>query len=173
VTRFQSEKTLKKRQGLLHLNGKTVPVSGYEIHSGVSGIGLMNAEYIDQDSTVLLDPLLYYPEYNTQGEVIDGTVSQGGHLDRQAKKYQRYIGSDNRQTVDGAISEDGRVIGTYLHGIFDQVEACNSLLEWAGLTDPNTESHFERQERGINQLANCLENSLDMQTVFDLIDKKR
>src|SRR5690606_30431725 len=40
-----------------------------------------------------------------------------------------YIG----ERVEGARSADDRVLGTYLHGLFDAPEALLALLRWAGL----------------------------------------
>lgn len=63
---------------------------------------------------------------------------------------------------DGVISEDKQIMGCYLHGLFDQAEACDGLLAWAGLHHAETQSHFERQEQGIEALADCLEASLNL-----------
>jgi hypothetical protein len=34
---------------------------------------------------------------------------------------------------DGAVSADQQVMGTYLHGLFDHPQACQAILQWAGL----------------------------------------
>jgi hypothetical protein len=34
---------------------------------------------------------------------------------------------------DGALSADGQILGSYLHGLFEAPAACAALLEWAGL----------------------------------------
>ena len=34
---------------------------------------------------------------------------------------------------EGALSEDGQILGTYLHGLFDLPEACDALMRWAGM----------------------------------------
>jgi len=159
-TRFHPEKTLKKRNGFMHLNKNLVAVSGYEIHSGVSSVDLHS-------------PLIYYPPRNPAGDIVSHAFDADGQLDIDSPRYSRFLsGEEAEPYIDGAISDNEQVIGTYLHGIFDQTEACNSFLKWAGLEIPKTESHWQRQETGINQLATCLENCLDMQTIFDLIDKK-
>jgi adenosylcobyric acid synthase len=36
---------------------------------------------------------------------------------------------------DGALSADGQILATYVHGLFDTPAACAALLAWAGLSD--------------------------------------
>ena len=64
--------------------------------------------------------------------------------------------------AEGAISEDGQLMATYCHGLFDQPDALNALLEWAGHKpsarfDPN-----ERRERDLDRLADTVEQHMDM-----------
>ncbi|WP_370660171.1 hypothetical protein [Massilia glaciei] len=35
--------------------------------------------------------------------------------------------------ADGARSPDDRILGSYLHGMFDTPQVCSALLRWAGL----------------------------------------
>jgi adenosylcobyric acid synthase len=67
---------------------------------------------------------------------------------------------------DGAISNDNNIIGSYIHGLFDQTEACQSLLAWAGLAAPQAVDHGARREREINRLADTLEQHLDLEQLF-------
>ncbi|TGD74691.1 cobyric acid synthase [Mangrovimicrobium sediminis] len=63
---------------------------------------------------------------------------------------------------DGALSADGQVAGTYLHGLFDSPDACNALLRWAGLDTVHTIDMEALREREIERLADCLEQHLDL-----------
>lgn len=67
---------------------------------------------------------------------------------------------------DGAISDDGQILGTYLHGLFDHSEACRALLTWAGLENSESFDYAQLQEREINRLADCIEEYLDLGTLF-------
>lgn len=159
-TRFHTQKTLKKRNGFIYLNDTLTAVSGYEIHSGVTSVDLHS-------------PLIYYPPRNPAGDIANHAFDAQGQLDIDAPYYSRFLsGEDAEKYIEGAISDNKRVIGTYLHGIFDQTEACNSLLRWAGLKIPKTQSHWQRQEKGINQLATYAEDFLQLSSVLDLIEKK-
>lgn len=70
---------------------------------------------------------------------------------------------------DGAISADQQIIGTYLHGLFEQTDSCQSLLRWAGLKNPASVDYFQRREEDINRLADTIEKNIDMRALLSLI----
>jgi adenosylcobyric acid synthase len=59
--------------------------------------------------------------------------------------------------TEGVISHDKQILGTYLHGLFDEPEATNSILRWAGLRKDSAISLAEKREQQLNRLADCLE----------------
>ena len=116
-TTLEKEKQLFEQQGTLTL--LSCPVSGYEIHTGIS----------------------------------EGPALQSPAIDLGVKN-------------DGAVSPDGQIIGTYLHGLFNEGTACQALLAWAGLEAPRNENFYTKQEAGIDLIADTLEKSLDLQALF-------
>ncbi|NMD51384.1 cobyric acid synthase [Shewanella sp. DNRA4] len=64
--------------------------------------------------------------------------------------------------ADGCLSEDGQVLGTYLHGLFDSPEACQLILRWAGLEDAQAIDINEIREQQLNRLADVLAEHLDL-----------
>ena len=63
--------------------------------------------------------------------------------------------------TDGALSEDGQILGTYLHGLFDHPEACAALLHWAGLEQQGAGFDYRAlREAGLDRLADALETHL-------------
>jgi adenosylcobyric acid synthase len=64
--------------------------------------------------------------------------------------------------ADGALSADGQIIGTYLHGLFEEPSACAALLRWAGLDAPLPIDHAQRREEMLEHLADAVESSLDV-----------
>ena len=70
---------------------------------------------------------------------------------------------------DGAISEDGQVVGTYLHGLFESAPACDALLRWAGLAEPVTPDYHALREHGIDRLADAIDEHLDMARILALL----
>jgi adenosylcobyric acid synthase len=64
--------------------------------------------------------------------------------------------------ADGALSADGQILGTYLHGLFEEPAACAALLRWAGLKAPLLIDHAQRREATLERLADAVEQSLDL-----------
>lgn len=88
------------------------------------------------------------------GYEIHAGVSQGPALEHAAVRLD-----DGRP--DGVFSEDGAVLGTYLHSLFEQPAACGALLRWAGLEAPQTIDYHALRERDIERLADLVERHLD------------
>jgi adenosylcobyric acid synthase len=65
--------------------------------------------------------------------------------------------------MDGAMSADGQVMGTYCHGLFDHPEALNALLAWAGLQNAPPTDFGARREADLERLADAVETALDWQ----------
>ncbi|MDM3871420.1 cobyric acid synthase [Porticoccus sp. W117] len=62
---------------------------------------------------------------------------------------------------DGAVSADGQVAGTYLHGLFDRPEATQGVLQWAGLHSANAVDVSALREQQLERLADTLDQHLD------------
>ncbi|MEH6583149.1 MAG: cobyric acid synthase [Halioglobus sp.] len=67
---------------------------------------------------------------------------------------------------DGAVSMDGQVAGSYLHGLFDSPEACVALLSWAGLEKPVSIDRGILREAEIDRLTDSVEQELDLAALF-------
>lgn len=70
--------------------------------------------------------------------------------------------------LDGGLSGDGQVLGTYLHGLFESSEACGALLRWAGLREVQTVDYHALRERDIERLADLVEAHLDTERLRQL-----
>lgn len=73
-------------------------------------------------------------------------------------------------SADGAICNNNQVMGSYLHGIFDQPQACNALLNWAGYHHLQAPDMAKIKEENIDRLADALEGSLDLDSLFGDIE---
>lgn len=70
--------------------------------------------------------------------------------------------------TDGAMSEDGKILATYLHGLFEAQQATDALLRWAGLGDVVTPDYHARREADIERLADAVEQHLDKKMLREL-----
>ncbi len=83
------------------------------------------------------------------GYEIHCGVSSGPALARSAL--------DLGDHCDGALSADGQILGSYVHGIFDEADSLACLLGWAGLQQVEPFDYRARQEADINRLADAVE----------------
>jgi adenosylcobyric acid synthase len=89
-----------------------------------------------------------------RGYEIHAGVSQGPDL-------QRPVLWLDEGRPDGALSADGQVMGTYVHGLFESPAACATLLGWAGLNNAQQLDYDALREREIERLANLVAEHLD------------
>lgn len=94
------------------------------------------------------------------GYEIHMGISQGPAL---ASPFARL-----QQHCDGAVSADGNVIGSYIHGLFDDAEARAALLHWAGLSHAQPLDYRQLRQREIDRLADAVEQHLDLDLLFSL-----
>jgi len=120
ATVLEADKQLRNVAGTLHLDAS--PVTGYEIHAGVT-----------------IGPALAQPAIR----LADGRC-------------------------EGAISTDGQVLATYLHGLFEGSASCAALLRWAGLEDVQLIDYEALRERDIERLADLVDKHLDTQRLRQL-----
>ena len=113
VTVLEAHKQLRNVAGTLQL--EQAPISGYEIHAGVT------------EGAALAQPAV---------QLADGRS-------------------------DGAISADGQILATYLHGLFESPQSCAALLRWAGLQEVEHVDYQALRERDIERLADLVEQHLD------------
>lgn len=58
--------------------------------------------------------------------------------------------------AEGALSADGQVAGSYVHGLFDHPQACAAWLQWAGLSTQVDYDYTQLREQSFEQLAQSL-----------------
>ncbi len=108
---------------------------------------------------------------NITGYEIHCGLSVGPAL----KKPFAQLGTQTGEAFyDGAVSEDGQVIGTYIHGLFEQAEVVNELISWvcdAALTTKalQQKSWSQVREQEIERLAHTFAQHLDMPKLFKII----
>jgi adenosylcobyric acid synthase len=165
-TVFGREKYTRQRQGKTrHLPGvfaplSFLPVSGYEIHMG-------STLYPEKDSGSSAEEIPAGFEHLRESVFAD--LNTGGE--------ERMIQTEGRP--DGSVF--GPVLGTYLHGIFDETPFRTALMALlrrrkgtmsgesqykGGIVTPGRESAWQHQERELDALALVLRRSLDWNLIY-------
>lgn len=94
-----------------------------------------------------------------RGYEIHMGVTRGMALNRPAISFD-----DGR--IDGALSEDDQILGSYCHGLFEHPQALMALLTWAGAKDITSVDLAARREADIDRLADATEAALDPEFIL-------
>ena len=135
--------------------------AGLEGEPGSSpGLGLLDFETTLEPEKQLrrVAGRLAHTDAFISGYEIHAGVSAGSALEKPAVQL-------NEGRPDGAVSDDGQMFGTYLHGLFDAASARDALLRWAGLAVRETPDYRQLREDGINRLADAIEAHLDLSSL--------
>jgi adenosylcobyric acid synthase len=95
------------------------------------------------------------------GYEIHAGVTRGPALARPAVRLESHD--------DGALNNDGQILGTYVHGLFESHDACDSLLTWAGLRAAQSPDYRALREASIDRLADAVEAHLDIPGIIRLL----
>ena len=129
-----------------------------------AGLGLLQVETTLAQEKQLrnVHGRLTWNDATVAGYEIHAGVSQGPALARPA------IALSDR--MDGAVSEDKQILGTYLHGLFEMPSASAALLAWAGLGTVRAFDYRQWREASIERLADAVEQHLDTTALLRLLD---
>ena len=96
-----------------------------------------------------------------RGYEIHNGVTEGAALERPLLRL------GNRP--DGAVSDDGQVMGCYVHGLFDHPDAANTVLARAGLADRDAVDYNTHREAELDRLGEMVATYLDTGRLRDLL----
>lgn len=141
----------------------------------IEGLGLVDAETVitEKKRTVQVTGEL---QGSFQGKKLDAKV-EGYEIHmgvtKFAEEYQPLVRLENGDE-DGICKEDGLVMGTYLHGIFDNVEPRKTILDAIrrekGIEEGTVEESFaEFKERQYDELTALMETHLDVEKILDIM----
>ncbi|SET30389.1 adenosylcobyric acid synthase (glutamine-hydrolysing) [Nitrosomonas marina] len=139
--------------------------AGLEGESGSS----QGLAFFDMQTTLRPDKLLR----NVQGTLACSGTSVTGYeihngvsvFNKEYRPMAYFL-----QGTDGAMSEDGLIMGGYLHGLFESSDACSALLNWAGLENcSQTPNYRAICDAAINRLADSIDQYLDTRQLNQLL----
>lgn len=128
------------------------------------GLGLLELETVLHPQKQLINRqgvLACDPTVALQGYEIHCGMSVGKALDQPAT----YLDGQ----ADGALSTDGQIFATYLHGLFDLPEALTAILAWAGLESAASVDINSIREQQLERLADTLEQHMQLDRVLALM----
>ena len=135
--------------GGFQMLGQTVAdPHGVEGEAGVSaGLGLLDVdtELTRTKTLVRVEGRCAFADAAVAAYEIHMGVSRGAALLRPAFEV------DGRP--EGALSIDGQIMGSYLHGMFDTPAAASALLRWAGLRSATTVDTAALREQSLERIA--------------------
>ncbi|MBF0127690.1 MAG: cobyric acid synthase [Magnetococcales bacterium] len=130
------------------------------------GLGLLEMETRFDREKILL---------NVRGRLAIGGVPVHGyeiHMGISSGPALEHPGFYLEGKPHGVLSRDGRILGGYLHGLFDGAEACRALLAWAGLRDPRPMDLAREREAAFDRMADTCATHLDMKTICALLGQE-
>jgi adenosylcobyric acid synthase len=163
---------------------ESAPSSPSSKKKGAPGLGLLKAETVLKGTkeTFQVEAKLCGPAAGRaeRAMTVTGYEIHMGSTRSEAKPFSKiYKRNSARVDIpDGAVSADGRVWGTYIHGIFDndafRASVIDGLKARRGIrSEPKGEaapvSFSELREASIERLAAAVEESLDMERIFKII----
>jgi len=126
------------------------------------GLGLLNVDTI-MTANKHVAPVT--GKCTQSGEVISGYEIHMGRTD--GPDTTRPFAMINGQP-DGAISANGRIQGSYLHGAFESDGFRRAWLARLGALSDDTLNYKAEVERTLDALADGVETALDVDTLFDM-----
>ena len=147
----------------------------YESQAGSSkGLDLLDMETrLTGDKTLrnvtgnLLDT-----DIRIKGYEIHAGISSGPATDLPLFSL-RSVEEPENQFMDGVRSIDDQIMGTYVHGVFDQPDLLNYLLNWAGLDGNEQFDYPAFRGEQIDRLADVVEAELPLPVILNLLSLRK
>ena len=149
--------------GGLQMLGKSLhdPLGLEGAASSVAGLGWLDYETTLAAKKTLqnVSGTLALADAPVAGYKIHMGVTQGAALENPAALL------DGKP--DGALSDDGQILATYCHGLFDLPQALAALLTWAGHRPTQHFDPHARREQDLERLANAVEENMDLRLLAE------
>jgi adenosylcobyric acid synthase len=142
--------------------------------SSIDGLGYLSisTELKKQKQLTLVEGELILPG-QVAVKVTGYEIHAGVSTDSVKNESPIVINSEQSIRRDGTVNKEGSIFGTYLHGIFDEPQAFEAILSWAGLKESKAIDMNEIQEEAIERIADSIEESLDLSQLWPSLFEKK
>ncbi len=143
----------------------------------IKGLGLLDVETVmgkekklSQVEAVVKEGVVDNESYRVYGYEI-----HMGHTLCREKKFSVMVRREGTtaEMDDGAVSEDGNVWGTYIHGIFNNDNfrraILNEIRSMRGLPLQGLVCFNTKRDEGIRELARVVRDNIDMRRIYDVV----
>ncbi|MBD1570072.1 MULTISPECIES: cobyric acid synthase [Aliivibrio] len=141
----------------------------------IKGLGYLSisTELQKQKQLTLVEGKLVLP--NQSAVKVKGYEIHAGVSTNLGQEHRPIsIHTKDAMRYDGTINSENSIFGTYLHGVFDEPEAFEAILTWAGLEKCQAINMHDIQEEAIERIAKSMEESLDLSLIWpDVFEKNK
>ena len=166
--------------GMQMLGSAILDPAGMERTGSVNGLGLLPFVTQMQSEKVTRQVTGHLCRSTLFGQPVHAISLRGYEIHIGETTYAegaQAFASLNGSELDGCISPDTRIFGTYLHGIFDDdafrhafLTAARSFLHLAPAT--HFENWRQKREKSFERLADVVRASVDLPCIFDWVGLK-
>jgi len=146
------------------------------------GLGLLNMETTltgnktlrnIEGASLALPESGFCADLHVKGYEIHAGVSEGAALENPLFRIAHCDGSDGQAAPEffneGSMDADNQVLGSYIHGLFDQPKLLEQLLGWAGLDQSERFDYPAHREEQIERLADAVETAISFEDLCALM----
>lgn len=145
------------------------------------GLGILDVttEMAEEKTTRQVEGVWQYEDnyyfVNMSGMKITGYEIHMG-LTQQEQGVEKPIYIEQDQSWDGGINQQGNIVGTYLHGIFENLNwtrrLLNNLRRLKGLEEKDSEvsTYQELKEREYDKLAQHVRDHIDLDKIYQIVE---
>jgi len=124
------------------------------------GLGLLNVETTLQKNKEVREVMAHAPSLGV--DLVGYEIHTGDTIS---------MGSDSPFILSGGaslgvMSKDGRVMGTYVHGLFEKAAFRQAFLGRGGKAGEALQDHSQRVDQALDDLAEALEKHLDLDALY-------
>ncbi len=166
--------------GGLQILGRTIgdPLGRESSTAASEGLG-----FLDIDTTLSLEKSTFNVVAVPAVGFLGGAAVEGFEIHRgESTPSKRPLftitkrGGADVEVMDGAVSEDGRVWGTYIHGLFHNESLrgalIGSLARGKGLKLPDSISYEQGLEENLDSLAGEIKKNINMESLLRIVGLK-